>query len=499
MSRELAASRLATSVQAALDSLPQGARVVDHTEHVGQPNPSGAGSSRQANPVIPSADAVLVSRVLVPGCVMLLGTVVTRRQQQQQLQLQQAKQQRETAAAGYFTDGIWRMQLSGTCSTCNGSDSKWQPAVPFKYGTVQELEAAIQDGSFAANMQTWLDNTAAAAHACEDSYLPQEQYLVSSYGSDVHMVLQAAGQSGCSCSGGSLPVRLVLAKGNSVIVDQQPELQQVTTGYQTRAKANSSSNTWEIKQRLPTSMELGGKPLSNSAVGCVLTLRLLSPQLSDSDSSGTMDSGSEGGTAADSGQYASITALLLPQAAAAEAQAWIQRNKVSQKRLQPLLRDMAVALQAAGMAAAAHSATDAAVTAERLDGTSSAEDRSVLTAAVAASAGDGVHALQLPSSYWSTAADAAARAQQYLAAQGLSFCSNAIGGGLQQIQQMGAKGVPDSVVLAAAEKRAAGAAKAAVDASYNAIKGPGARTDANNRLFGGQQYNGEKADNSSGW
>lgn len=454
-------SRIASSVQAALDGLPQGARVIDYTDYLGQPgqpthpvHPAAAGpSSSTAAAVAPGqleqAAALLVNRVLVPGCALMLGTVVTQRQLgtagRQQLPAQEQQPTQDTEAAAYFCDGVWRLQLSSVCA-CKSSngDSKLPMDVPLQYSTLETLESAAADGSFTAALAAWLDNSADLPDNQLVACPALEQYVVGSFGCELQILLtstavtaaEAPADDTCECTAADLPVRLVVMRDNNTMLDQQQMLPQASLDMKKPAGLSSNSRAWKLSQKLPTGEALKDGLLDHLVVGCTVTLHVLSDETQVSGSSAATQGSDPASGISHSRHLASITAVVLPNAAATELLTWIQMHSLTHRYLQPLLRDMAVVLQASSIGGPIIIRTATAVLRGKLDGSATAGDTQALASAVAATAGDAVHALQLPLTYWAVAAKAAERLQQTLSACDLPRCSSVMQGCLEQVSQV---------------------------------------------------------------
>ena len=122
-------------------------------------------------------------------------------------------------------------------------------------------------------------------------------------------------------------------------------------------QAEVSGMTLSLLLQLPAANSVSQTPAAAAAAAALYVLPARSLMGAGCSSSG---SGLGAAAAAAAGPLAHLKLLLLPLAAAAELVLWVEQLQPSQQQLQPLLEDMAVAIEACGAAAAAPQLSNAA-------------------------------------------------------------------------------------------------------------------------------------------
>lgn len=322
--------------------------------------------------------------ICIPGCAMYLGGLTWEQQQRkpQQMPTQQYCCQQQQCVVPAYQAGAWQVQLGGSDSSSGPYQQRTAAGRELLvYKTMAELEDAVADGSLEAHMQE-----------LRQAAVWQEAYAVAAWGSPLSLVLQqqtssppscckcedtSASSNGCgSCSNsgtlGNLEVRVVLSEGSTVVLDEQQQLQPVDK----RGKAG-----WQLDLQLPRISNTSHCP--HDLQVCVMSLHIL-PQ--EGDWPPVQYRTSHGSCSAGEGTFAHVTVLLLPAVAAAQLLEWVQQHRHSQQQLQPLMLDLAAALEACNV----------------LQGSQCSSSSSV-----------GSGQLQAPKDSWATAAEAAARAEQH--------------------------------------------------------------------------------------
>ena len=345
----------------------------------------------------------------------------------------QEHQQRPGAA---FHEGTWQIDVSQRSAN---------NALCFlAFMSISSFGAAVGDGSLLNAFAAVLSRASAqeASDVAQAAASGADPLVVSSWGGILQLAVQlpecqeqqqhtAQGPSSSSAgrdgSSSSKVVRLVLVQGQRVLIDQE-------------ILTDVSGMTLSLLLRLPPFTASVCESYSTAAALYVLPAEsVLEGHRSSSSSSSS--SGASAAVAAVAGPLAHLTLLLLPPAAAAELLLWVEQLQLSQLQLQPLLEDMAVAVEACGIAAG------------------SAAAAGVGSAAAAAGPAEAVvgspAAAQLPSNstfVWSQAAAAARRVlsiahawpQLRLCEDMMAVCCQQLLVALRRSQPLAAGGLPSA-------------------------------------------------------
>jgi hypothetical protein len=319
---------------------------------------------------LPAEAALLVSQqAFIPGCIMMLADIAVPQEggeeeeegaegsgaesddeevlggswdssesfinggeleeiQQQQQQVVEAVHQLPA-----YLQGFWRVPVSCTSA---------KNALTFlAYASLSDFEARVNDGSLlqalAALFPSEVANQAAAvAEAASDPI------VVGVPGGELQVILElplgplaSSSSSTGNSTPSSGPVRVVLVQGQHAVVDQV---------YQVERLANC----------MPLRLQLqAGSSSSLPGSASVMALYVLPAFQKPSGSGSSSAASSGGGSSSTQGAapLAHLTVLLLPPAAAAELMFWVEQQQLSHEVLQPLLEDMAVAIEGATAAA----------------------------------------------------------------------------------------------------------------------------------------------------
>ena len=322
----------------------------------------------------PSSTTVWITQLAcVPGCVLMLADVavgeggrygeeeeddeVLGESEDDEIELQggfevaggaslHQHQQRPQLHRAAYHEGTWQIDVS--------QRSARNALCFFTFMSISSFEAAVGDGSLMNKFAAVVSRAAAqeaeqASNTTQAAASGADPLVVASWGGTLQLALQlpegqeqqqhrtpgapsssSAGRDGSSTS--SKAVRLVLVQGHCVLIDQE-------------VVAEVSGMTLSLFVQLPPMAATVCQAPTAAALYVLPAGSLLEEQRSSS--------GTRAAVAVAAGPLAHFTLLLLPPAAAAELLLWVDQLQLSQQQLQPLLEDMAVAVEACGIAAAA--------------------------------------------------------------------------------------------------------------------------------------------------
>ena len=297
---------------------------------------------------LPASSTTWITQLAcVPGCVLMLadiavgegyagganepgelegGIEVTGHNQQQ-------GQQQHTPV---YHGGTWRIDVSQR--SASNALSFWA------FMSISSFEAAGEGGSllnaFAAVLSQAASQDSDEASRAAEVTAVAEPLAVASWGGTLQLAFQLregleqqrrthgpSSSSGASESGRQ-SVRVVLVQGQRVLVDQE-------------VLAEVSGMTLSFLLQLPPIID----SLCQSPAAAFYVLPAESVM-------GAHSSGATAAAVAAAGPLAHLTLLLLPPAICAELLLWVEQLQLSQQQLQPLIEDMAVAVEACGVVAA---------------------------------------------------------------------------------------------------------------------------------------------------
>ena len=301
----------------------------------------------------------------VPGCVLMLADVAVgegeRYREEEVLGENDGEQgelqgENEVAGGAYLQQHQQRPQLQG--AACHGgtwridvSQRSASNALCFlAFMSISSFEAAAGDGSLLKKFAAVLSRAAAqeASTATQAAASGADPLAIASWGGILQLALQLpedleqqqsrtrgpnSSSSTRDSSTGSKAVRLVLVQGQYVLIDQE-------------VLTEVSGRTLSLLLQLPMVAARVCQTPTAAALYVLPAESLLEEHRSSSSG------GARAAVAVAAGPLAHLTLLLLPPAAAAELLLWVEQLQLSPQQLQPLLEDMAVAVEACGAAAA---------------------------------------------------------------------------------------------------------------------------------------------------
>ena len=257
------------------------------------------------------------------------------------LNLQPQQQQQQECQA--YREGTWTF--------CVDPSSGKKALLFHSFHTISSYHAAIADGDLLEAFAVFLADAAQEAGRCEGdaAAAASDPVVVSSWGGQLKLALQGpqecllpakqASTSISSSSSSSMNVRVVVVHGQQVALDEE---------VQAAARGDELSLQVELP---PASSWGGGHDPAVLAVYILPSAQHTSEVVQGAGSNNTTTR--SGGRDVMLGPLAHVTLLLLPAPAAAELLQWVELYQLSQKQLQPLLDDMALAVEAAAAAATA--------------------------------------------------------------------------------------------------------------------------------------------------
>ena len=400
----------------------------------------------------PSSTTVWITQLAcVPGCVLMLADAAVGDAEQGEEVLGESEDEQGELQGGFEVAGgasLHQHQQGPQLPRAAYHEGTWQIDVSqrsarnalcfFAFMSISSFEAAVGDGSLMTKFAAVVSRAAVAQEAEQASNTTQaaasgaDPLVVASWGGTLQLALQlpegqeqqqhrtpgapsssSAGRDGSSTS--SKAVRLVLVQGHCVLIDQE-------------VVAEVSGMTLSLFVQLPPMAATVCQAPTAAALYVLPAGSLLEEQRSSS--------GTRAAVAVAAGPLAHLTLLLLPPAAAAELLLWVDQLQLSQQQLQPLLEDMAVAVEACGIAAAAAALGPS-------------------PAATAAAARPAAAAAQLPSNaalMWAQAAAAAGRVlslahtcpQLRLCEDMMARCCQQLLIALRRAQPLAAGGLPSA-------------------------------------------------------
>jgi hypothetical protein len=336
--------------------------------------------------------ATLIKHVCIPGCVLFMGHLIAKpehhHQQQQEQQQQSAPQMPltdESAGETFFSSsvgqaacssGVWRVECRATegsaesvttttTTSSSSTDTKSSQLsrsdprhVLLEYNDIKSLEDATTAGEVRDALQSSFDHPAAAPCSPPAAPAPTGSLMgsgphcvVTTWDGELqlqlvtHQLRSIDEEHGCvgslnagvnSSSIGSsdstvgFVVRVVVTQGSCVLWDEEVLLQPVGV------------EGTSLCLRLPMNSICSIDRHSSSNGVAALSLSILPAH----DAASRRSSSSSRIPAWE--PLARVTVLLLPAAAAAEVQCWVQQHELSQQEVAPLLLDLALLLDTMG-------------------------------------------------------------------------------------------------------------------------------------------------------
>ena len=262
------------------------------------------------------------------------------------LQQQQQAQQQQQGECQAYREGTWTLSV--------GPSSGRNALLFLAFHTISTYLTATADGSLLQTFAAFLSDAAhEEAGRCQEgtagaAAAAGDPVVVSFWGGRLKLALQGLQECSLlpanhacnsSSNSSSMPVRVVVVHGQQVAVDE--EVQAAVRG-----------NELSLQVEIPPASSMGG-PHDPSVLALYIlpsAQHTLQAFQGAASSSNTTASG-EGNSML--GPLAHFTLLLLPAPAAAELLQWGEQQQLSQQQLQPLLEDMALAVEAAVVAATA--------------------------------------------------------------------------------------------------------------------------------------------------
>jgi hypothetical protein len=307
---------------------------------------------------LPAEAALLVSQqAFIPGCIMMLADIAMPQEGGAGLgdfeagawELQQQDAQVEYQPA--YANGFWRAQVN--------SGSAKSPSLFLAYDSLSDYEARVADGTLVQALASLLPQAAsegAPSAAAEAALSAPDPVVVASWGGELQVLLQGAPQ--LPVSKNSPRLRVVLVQGGQALLDQEHEVEQSDDGLRLRLPLPHSGGyalhaaamslyifALNVEDERNGSLETVGNVVRSSS--SVKDNGLIGSNDENGGSAGSRGSSSTQGSA----PLAHLTVLLFPPAAAAELMFWVEQQQLSPELLQPLLEDMAVAIEGATAAA----------------------------------------------------------------------------------------------------------------------------------------------------
>jgi hypothetical protein len=308
---------------------------------------------------LPAEAALLVSQqAFIPGCIMMLADIAMPQEEGAGLgdfeagawELQQQDAQVEYQPA--YANGFWRAQVNSGIAKST--------SLFLAYDSLSDYEAQVAHGTLVQALAALLPEAAsegAPSAAVEAALAAPDPVVVASWGGQLQVLLQGAPQLPVNNSGGT--VRVVLVQGEQVLLDQLHEVEQSEGGLRLRLPLPVSGGC--ALHAAAMALYLFAPNAEDDSIGSSKAFDNVTTSSSSvslkglSGSNGAKEGGSAGSRGSSSTQGAAplahLTVLLLPPAAADELMFWVEQQQLSHELLQPLLEDMAVAIEGATAAA----------------------------------------------------------------------------------------------------------------------------------------------------